>query len=246
MVLWSSVAGKGKVLIDGDIIAYRAAFATQDFLPKDAEEKVDALMKYVLDETIELPFPSKWEYQTYLTGSTNFRFDIAKSYPYKGNRKANEKPKYLKSARDYMVDKYSAVISVEEEADDLIGIGAAELGYNCVVASIDKDMLQLPCWHFNFVKGEWSKVDQWGGDLFFYTQVLTGDAADNIKGLKGIGPKKAEKLLQGCKSVDDLWEACVKAYDGDTTRIIENARLLWLRRYEGELWEPPVTPDDVP
>ena len=246
MVLWSSVAGKGKVLIDGDIIAYRAAFATQDFLPKDAEEKVDALMKYVLDETIELPFPSKWEYQTYLTGSTNFRFDIAKSYPYKGNRKANDKPKYLKSARDYMVDKYSAVISVEEEADDLIGIGAAELGYNCVVASIDKDMLQLPCWHFNFVKGEWSKVNQWSGDLFFYTQVLTGDAADNIKGLKGIGPKKAEKLLQECKSVDDLWEACVKAYDGDTTRIIENARLLWLRRYEGELWEPPVTPDDVP
>ena len=55
----------------------------------------------------------------------------------------------------------------------------------------------------------------------------------------GIGPKKAEKLLAACTSVDDLWEACVKAYDGDTVRIVENARLLWLRRYEGQLWEPP-------
>ena len=38
----------GKVLIDGDIIAYRAAFSTQDLLPKDAEEKVDDLIHYIL------------------------------------------------------------------------------------------------------------------------------------------------------------------------------------------------------
>lgn len=31
----------------------------------------------------------------------------------------------------------------------------------------------------------------------FWTQMLTGDTTDNIPGCKGIGPKKAEKILAG-------------------------------------------------
>ena len=231
---------KGKVLVDGDIIAYRAAFATQDLLPEDAVGKVNELMDYILNETVDFPFPSEQDFQVYLTGSTNFRFDIAKSHPYKGNRAKVEKPIYLGVTRDHLIDKYSAVISVDEEADDLISKGAAALGYNCVVASIDKDMLQLPCWHFNFGRGEWKKIEPFEGTHFFYTQLLTGDRSDNIVGLYGIGPKKAEKLLTSCESQDDLWQVVLKAYDGDIDRVIENGRLLWLRRYDGEIWEPPV------
>ena len=43
-------------------------------------------------------------------------------------------------------------------------------------------------------------------------QCLTGDSTDNIMGLKGIGPKKAAKLLDGVSSasqwdkVQDLWK----------------------------------------
>ena len=233
------MAGKGKVLIDGDIVAYRAAFATQDYSYKEAEDKVDELMDYIISDTIELPFPSKEDFQTYLTGKTNFRFDIAKSHPYKGNRKDVEKPKHLASARQHMMNKYDAVVSENEEADDLIAKAAAALGYNCVVASIDKDMLQLPCWHFNFGRNEWTKVEPFEGLKFVYHQMLTGDRADNIIGLQGIGPKKADKLLQDCHTEEDLWTTVLKAYDGDTERLVENARLLWLRRYDNELWEPP-------
>lgn len=233
------MAGKGKVLIDGDIVAYRAAFATQDYSYKEAEDKVDELMDYIISDTIEFPFPSKDDFQTYLTGKTNFRFDIAKSHPYKGNRKDVEKPKHLASARQHMMNKYDAVVSENEEADDLIAKAAAALGYNCVVASIDKDMLQLPCWHFNFGRNEWTKVEPFEGLKFVYHQMLTGDRADNIIGLQGIGPKKADKLLQDCHTEEDLWTTVLKAYDGDTERLVENARLLWLRRYDNELWEPP-------
>ncbi len=84
-----------------------------------------------------------------------------------------------------------------------------------------------------------TKVSEWDGLLFFYTQVLTGDNADNIKGLYGVGPKKAAKLLEGCETEQDLYVAVLQAYAGDEDRVIENARLLWLRRYEGQLWEPP-------
>lgn len=233
-------SSKGKVLVDGDIVAYRAAFATQDQSPEDAVAKVNELMEFIIEATIDIPFASSDDYNTYLTGKGNFRFDIAKSHGYKGNRRETEKPVYLYHCREHMINNYNAIVSQDEEADDLISKAAASLDYHCVVASIDKDMLQLPCWHFNFGRNEWSKVSEDEGNKFFYTQILTGDRADNIVGLHGIGPKKAEKLLQNCNTKEELWDAVVKAYDGDTDRVLENARLLWLRRYEGELWCPPV------
>jgi 5'-3' exonuclease len=60
--------------------------------------------------------------------------------------------------------------------------------------------------------------------------VLTGDRTDNIIGLKGIGPKKAEKLLKDCKTEREYYDACLKAYDGNQLRVDENLNLLWLRR----------------
>ena len=232
-----------KVLVDGDILCYRAAFATQDDLPKDAEEKVEILLDFVLEETLDFVTPDQFE--VYLTGPNNFRFDVAKSYPYKGNRKATPKPTHLRHVREYLVTKFDAIVSDGEEADDLIAIEATRCGPDTIVASIDKDMLQIPCRHYNFNKKEWTTVSPWEGDKFFYTQILTGDAADNIKGLYRVGPVKANKILADCTTVEQLWEACVKAYDGNTERIIENARLLWLRRYEGELWQPPVVDDST-
>jgi hypothetical protein len=59
-------------------------------------------------------------------------------------------------------------------------------------------------------------------------------------GLYKVGPVKANKILQGCDTEEELWDAVLKAYDGDIERVVENARLLWLRRKEGEIWEPPT------
>jgi hypothetical protein len=228
----------GKVLVDGDIVAYRAAFSTQDMFPQDAESKVDDLMDYILGETLMFPDPSG--YRVFLTGSGNFRFDIAKSFPYKGNRSGTEKPIHLSVTRERLVNKWGAVVSEGEEADDLIAIAATEFGPDTVVASIDKDMLQIPCRHFNFTTGVWTTVTEFEGLRFFYKQILTGDRADNIIGLYRVGPVKAEKMLQDCDTEEDLWDAVLKAYDGDLDRVVENARLLWLRRKEGQLWQPPT------
>ena len=228
----------GKVLVDGDIVAYRAAFSTQDLFPEDAERKVDELMDYILTETLMFPDPS--EYEVFLTGSGNFRYDIAKSFPYKGNRKTVEKPIHLPVTREWLVKKYRATVSEGEEADDLIAIAATKYGPDTIVASIDKDMLQLPCKHFNFTKGEWHYVTEFEGTKFFYTQILTGDRSDNIMGLYKVGPVKANKILQDCDTEEELWEAVIKAYDGNIDRAVENARLLWLRRKEGEIWQPPT------
>ena len=227
-----------KVLVDGDIVAYRAAFSTQDLFPEDAERKVDELMDYILTETLMFPDPN--DYEVFLTGSGNFRYDIAKSFPYKCNRKTTEKPIHLPVAREWLVNKYKATVSEGEEADDLIAIAATKYGPETIVASVDKDMLQIPCKHFNFTKGEWHDVTEFEGTKFFYKQILTGDRADNIVGIYKVGPVKADKILGDCNTEEELWEAVLNAYDGDIERVVENARLLWLRRKEGEIWEPPT------
>ena len=68
----------------------------------------------------------------------------------------------------------------------------------------------------------------------------TFQISGNIVGLYRVGPVKAKKMLEGCETEEDLWQQVLKAYDNDIDRVIENARLLWLRRREGELWEPPM------
>ena len=184
--------------------------------------------------------------KVYLTGKGNFRYDISVSHEYKGNRKDVEKPHHLQGIRKHMSKNWEAEVSKGEEADDLIAIAATEGGPESVVVSIDKDMLQIPCRHYNPNKREFKVVDEFSGLKFFYKQILTGDRADNIIGLYGIGPTKAERMVTDCKTEQDLYEVCLREYGGEEDRVIENARLLWLRRYPEQLWEPPkcVTDQD--
>ena len=227
----------GKTLIDGDIIAYRCAFAHKDDSIDIAYKGVDELMEFILNECSF--YNSTGLYEVYITGKNNFRNNIAVTHKYKGNRKDAEKPLHLADIRQHLMTKYNAIISAGEEADDLISKEATKIGPKVVIASADKDMLQLAAYHFNFNRNEWKTVDAIEGLQFFYTQILTGDNADNIKGLYRVGPKKAEKILKGITEERELWNTVVKAYDGDVERVLENARLLWLRRYEGEIWQPP-------
>ncbi len=225
------------ILIDGDIFAYRAAFSCEDQDVEDALDKVDDLIQWAIYSCI-LEYDVE-DYQVFLTGKGNFRYDIAVTHEYKGNRKDVEKPQHLEAIRKHMVKNWEAIVSAGEEADDLIGIAATERGKESIVVSIDKDMLQIPCRHYNPNKKEFTVVSDFDGLKFFYTQILTGDRADNIKGLYGVGPKKAEKMLADCKTEADMYEECLHQYGGEEDRVIENARLLWLRREPDQLWEPP-------
>lgn len=224
------------LLVDADIVAYRSAFSGDT--ERLAKNKVDDLMTFIIDRT--LVFSSGNDYTSYLTGKGNFRYDVAVTVEYKGNRKKTEKPIYLDACRNHVVDRWNGVVINGQEADDAIGIAASKSNpETTVVASIDKDMLQIPCWHFNFSTGEYTFVTPESGNRSFYKQILTGDRADNIVGLQGVGPVKAEKILGDSKTPQELYKAVLDAYDGDTTRVLENGQLLWLRREEGQMWEPP-------
>lgn len=226
------------VLVDADIIAYRAAFSADEGTKKQARQKVDDICSGIM---FDCHYPEPYEIGGntwfYLTGSGNFRDDLATIRVYKGKRPP--KPKYLPETRDQLVERWGAEVVDGQEADDAIGIKATDLKGDCVIVSIDKDLLMIPGTHYNFVKPEWTEVSQEQGDYFFYKQLLTGDQVDNIQGVPGIGPKKAEKAYQGCTTVQEMYQKALEMYKGDADALLENARLLWLRRYEGEMWEPP-------
>jgi hypothetical protein len=228
-------------LLDSDLIAYRISFACKDESETHAKYSLNNYVNDILvrgvDKVYTDCFVDQWK--LYLTGSNNFRISIAKTAVYKGNRIA-PKPQHLPALRKHLVDEWGAVIVEGIEADDAVATHATELGYNnSVISSVDKDLDQIPGWHYNFVKDIAYHITPEEGMYRFYKQILTGDSADNIIGLKGIGPVKADKMLDECDTEVKLYNACVQAYEGDEERVLENARLLWLRRCEGQMWEPP-------
>ncbi len=109
-----------------------------------------------------------------------------------------------------------AVKQAGYEADDLIGTlarQAEQAGYDIVIVTGDKDMLQLVTPHvriYDPVKDKWSGepecVAKFGVEPGRVVEVmgLMGDASDNIPGVKGIGEKTAMKLITQFGTIDEL------------------------------------------
>jgi len=228
-----------KALLDSDIYAYRAAAACENEDELQAKRSVDSLIINTLMCGVDkCGYVDSWK--LFLTGKGNFRNDIAVTAPYKGNRADKVKPKHLAALRSHLMQEWKADMSEGQEADDSIAIEATTLGDDGVIVSLDKDLDQVVGWHYNFIKKTAYYITPEEAVHKLYMQILTGDNADNIIGLKGIGPVKAEKILEGAVDECEMYQRCVEAYDGVEERVIENAHLLFLRRHEGQIWKPPT------
>lgn len=213
-----------QALIDGDIVAYRAACTCED---DDSEDYVFSKVDDIIDKITF--YTDSDEYRVFLTGNNNFRKAI---YPeYKAHR-PTEKPFWLQAIREYLVKEYKAEVCEGQEADDAMGINQTE---ETIICTIDKDLLMIPGQHYNFVKDEFKTVTYLDGLKHFYMQCLQGDRSDNIKGIPGVGPKKAERILDGCVTEYDLFKAVRNAY-GNDEEFLMNGRVLWIRRNENEDW----------
>lgn len=226
-----------KALFDCDIVVYRVGFASEDVEEKFAIARTTELVHDVLFFRLECD-----NYQLYISGKGNYRTDIAKTAPYKGNRKDMKKPVHYEAIRNHLMDMGATLVE-GMEADDAIAIEATRLGDNCIIVSIDKDLDQVKGHHYNFVKNEAYYITEEEGLKNFYKQILTGDRVDNIIGIKGCGPVKAEKLIGPCKTEQEMFDVCVKAYNDNgqngVERVTENAHLLWLLRHPNKRYQVP-------
>ena len=126
------------------------------------------------------------------------------------------------------------------EADDVIGtlaVRAANEGFDVVIVTADKDMLQLVRPGIRvFHTGKEIFLDEAGVQDFFgvppsqITDVLAlmGDSVDNVPGVPGVGPVTAKKWITTYGTLEKLLEKAseVKGKVGDSLRQnFENARL---------------------
>lgn len=135
------------------------------------------------------------EYVALLTGGSH-RYSF---YPeYKANRKATEKPRFLKEIRNYTIDALGFLQVDGYEADDLVNMCNefyVKSGRETLLVHTDKDLDQIVGNHYNYKKNEFYNIDEDEAAYNLWTQVIVGDSVDTIKGIPGKGVKFAEKVL---------------------------------------------------
>lgn len=177
----------------------------------------------------------------FITGADNFRYDVGKILPYKGNRVNHRKPLHFDACRQHIIDCYDGVVCRGYEADDALGMDQ-KIDGSTVICSIDKDLLQIPGLHYNWNKEEIVEVNEVEGLRFFFKQMLTGDKTDNILGIHGIGPKSTH--LKKIDKMHSFEEMCThvfniyKQYFGSYALpfMEENGGLLWIWRKMNDKW----------
>jgi hypothetical protein len=239
-----------KALIDADIFLFELGSATDDeFKPLAwplVQSRVQSRINGILKAT------GADSYQLYLTaeGGSNFRFEVATIKPYKGHR-PSEKPHWHSKIREFLVNHRKAIEIHGMEADDALSIRqySSEEG-TTIICSRDKDLKMVPGYHYSWGAGKQKEKALWlqdkiGGLRCFYKQLLTGDSTDNIPGLYGVG--NASTLLKKIDAMDNELTMYEHVYEQYKLRfgsyaeqfLIENARLLWMLKEEGELWSSP-------
>lgn len=223
-------------LIDADFLVYRIAFSSEDEPVGIAKARLTEWLEDFIYVNLKADYYLAW-----ITGKSNYRYDIAKTVPYKGNRKDVQRPKHYEALREHLVKRHDAIVTVGEEADDAVAIDSTKLLDECWIVHVDKDLDQLQGWHYNPVRDERYYLNEFDSYSAFCTQLLTGDRIDNIPGLAGIGPKKAQKALQDAKNKEELIQKAWRKYEElghSMDYFVEQGQLLWLRRYEGQIWQP--------
>ncbi|MCA1580998.1 MAG: DNA polymerase I [Acidobacteria bacterium] len=146
------------------------------------------------------------------------------------------------------------------EADDVIGTlsaKAATAGYDVVIVTADKDMLQLVGPRVRvFHTGKESFLDDAGVEAFFGVKpsqvadvlALMGDSVDNIPGVPGVGQVTAKKWILEYGSLTALLERAdeIKGKVGESLRQNREAALLSRRLVEIPTDLPiPFDPEDL-
>ena len=231
-----------KVIFDADSLIYASCFKGKDNrLDKDDlfETDVDVAFNKFTDGFQRclsfLEDKVAVDEVVFCNGSiNNFRKNITPTY--KANRTA-KKPEILGALHNLVKFSYDSVWGDGVETDDVVAtLWAEEVKKNgvdnVIIMSLDKDYKQFPCWFYdyNYKNRELIKITEEEALNNFYSQMIIGDTADNIKVCKGYGKAYALKLFKDVKSEFSLISKTYRLYKqvyGDEARaMFEQAKSL--------------------
>lgn len=242
-----------RIIIDGDSLSFYCTRETAQLSLDELDSRLHNLFE-ITKASSYLVVMSKGNY---------FRHHIYKDYKATRNQYRDRQKTYAKTLQSYLKDEYGAIHVDGAEADDLVAYVKTKYP-EIIVCSPDKDVLkQIAGTHYDYrwvnlnkgtidetlEEGRWITTTSEEAENFLWTQCLTGDATDNVKGIPGIGPAKANKIL-----ADDgepyriiVLNEYVKYY-GQTLGIHMfqlNYRLLYLLRTDQDYVNEGISPLNI-
>lgn len=193
--------------------------------------KIEDILNYTGCKDFELHFTA---------GRNSFRY-LKVDSEYKANRLDGDRraPAGLYELKKLICDRNAdkAFMWSDWEADDIVVFKKKEQPDDYILCAVDKDVLYtLPGKHFNYYSSmlhniymKFIEVDKYRAIRHHFIQTLMGDKGDNVIGLKGIGPAKAEKILMNYEDPKVLWTKVVEAYEAagrSEIDAIKNMRLV--------------------
>lgn len=184
----------------------------------------------------------------FLTLGRCFRYGIAKTKPYKYNRKGGTpKPPIFYALKEYIQQKWGFYGVPGLEADDLVAIFKNEF-QDSVICSPDKDVLkQLPGKHYNYGKNEYVITSEKEANEFLLMQILMGDSTDGIPGIPKVGAKTSEKWVATNPKLTMVLEKYTEKFGmhEGIIKFAETYNLVYLLRTKQEAFNMGVTESEL-
>jgi len=247
-------------LIDLDQVVYSVACIVegQDEPERNIIHSAKLMARARCKEILRL-CPSVKHFKLFISDDENFRKYIKAEKKYKGNRPP--KPEACEMIRGYFRRK-GAMTQEFWEADDhtasLHWTSFEDKSFDTVQVDQDKDADQVPGWRIIPSLKRKGKVVREAQLLLitpmearrsFYKQLLTGDRSDNIAGIPGYGPVKADKALTAGAGEYELYCQVCSVYEQVYGKelapqdiyamIFSRAQLLYMRKFPNDCWVPP-------
>ncbi|QDP54774.1 MAG: putative ribonuclease H [Prokaryotic dsDNA virus sp.] len=227
---------KNTLLIDADILIYKAAVRCEQEICWDEENEIWSLhadlkeAKHEVRDELSKLEEDLGAARVLLAFSSKRTFRHALYPAYKAARRKVRKPVVLGPLRAWAKSQYESIEWPGLEADDVLGVLAKSHtipadGGSKIVVSDDKDLESVPCYLYKPMKPELGiqRITYPSARLFHLTQTLTGDSTDGFGGCPGVGPKRAEAILK-----KGTWAEVVEAYESkglNETEALLQARM---------------------
>lgn len=230
---------KKVVLVDGNNLLFRSYYATAysgNFMKNSKGFPTNALYGFVnmINKIIHEETP-EYMLVAFDKGKT-FRHDKYEDYKAGRIEMPNELKEQFPVAKEILTCLGIKWFEIDNyEADDIVGTLAKMIdegeGYNGLIVSSDKDLLQLISDKVVMKLLKSKDYVMVTRETFFETYGLTpdkmidikalqGDSSDNIPGVKGIGEKTALKLLQDYGSLEGVYDNIAYIKGAVATKLI--------------------------
>jgi 5'-3' exonuclease len=237
------------LIVDALNLAFRYKHQGRDDFRYDYQRTVESLAKsYSCNRLI---IAADW-------GSSSYRKAINPDYKQNRKDKFAEQTEEEKAAFEAFFEEFEATLELLAESYPVLryqGVEADDIAAHLVkekdkygleyiwLISSDRDwdlLIQEGVGRFSYVTRKEVTLDNWQEhydvtpEQYISRKCLTGDKGDNVPGIPGIGPKRAQQLIEEYGSALNIYDACpiagkakfIQELNANAEQLLQNYELM--------------------